>query len=1615
MIQRLGKYRIIERIGRGGMGMVYKAHDPMLDRTVALKVISSDVDVTDELRARFFREAQACARLSHPNVITVFDMGEEDGQLFIVMEFLEGEELRNLIAQRRNVFLEDKLAIMIEVCDGLDYAHKRGIVHRDIKPGNIFVLRDGHVKLLDFGIARIATADAGLTRTGLVMGTLRYMSPEQARGKVDHRSDIFSVGSVFYELLTYRHAFIGEDPMEILDRLRSEDPELVTEVDPSLPAELGEIIARSLRKDPAQRFPELAHMRVELERLRRGLTDEADQIRSRVRARLDEIRGIQRSLTERIGRSFDDETVPLIDDRIRVSGLSSLERETAAKAERLRELAAKADALAPDLERAMQALEAGQAEEAVQGLERIVAELPDHVHATDALTRAREAVTTARRQAENQADSLRREAAERAEAARREAEERVAAAKREAEERAKREAEERAQREAEEQARAAAAKREAEERERREAEERAAAAKREAEARAAAEKQAAEEKAKREAEERARQAAEQGVAALVGLRRQAEEAGAAEHAATQWAVAEAKAAQARAAHERALHPECIEQAKEAAGLYRAAAEAAQAARQALERQRARAADARRLTVAAGEKAEKAAASTYAADVLSAAGDRLTHGDLAFEGREYESAAQLFSEATREYDRATKVAKDAAAAEARRIEALLAQAKRSFGAGQWAQCVSTLDEILGLPGGAAHAGARELRGRAHAALEAAQRERERIAALLREAEAALVQGDEARCLDLLRGAGEAPAAQEQVAELSRLRRAAEEGIARKQAEAARQETARKAQEEEERKAREAAAEKAKAEAARKAREEEEERKAREAAEHKAREEAARKAREEEERKAREAAEHKAREEAARKAREEEERKAREAAAQRAKDEAARKAQEEAERREAARRQEEERARAEATRREAERALAALGESRKRAEASEASRHAATGWAAAEAKAGESRAAFERGDHAASVARSKEAADLYARTLDAARTALQALERARKQAEEARRQATAARDRAEKAGAATLGGPAWAAAGERQTQATQALERQDHDAAMRLFTEALREYERAAKAAREAAASELETHVQRRPNLERTVEIKEQEPAPPQPVIEEPVIEEKGAHAPAADASPRRRGRRLLPMGIGAGAVAAAIVGIAIYFQTTVPPPPVPVFPTPPTSSPPVATPPPPGSVQPAPPPPAQLDATRREVAEAREAAVIAGAERQAAMAFKAGLQKERAGDAAMKERDWTTADSRYGEALIAFLAAAREATEATGKGEGAAARQRAEAQRARDLTTTARGAAEAAEAPRRAAPAWAKAQESEKIAEAMFKRSDFERAATLYGEALKGYHDAEKQAGDQKRAEAVAAVFREADAAARAARDRSQEAREQARAAGAETLAKDAWTAAAARSSEGDRLLAAGQDPGAARQAFVDSGSLFAEASRRAKVNANLKTAADQSRERMAAEKRRARTDAAEFGPGVAQERQGTQHYERLAFKEANDSFVAATDLFAKAARPVERPPAAASGLQPRDEVRNVLGAYVRAFETKDLTLMQKIRPGLKADEISRLKNSFEGSREYRVSLKVESLDVAGDEAVVRGKREDNLVSKGGQSFRNESPFVFRLKRTGEGWIIDAVN
>jgi hypothetical protein len=389
MTEKIGKYRILERVGRGGMGTVFKAHDPVLNRLVALKVISADVEVTEELKARFYREARACAKLNHPNIIVVYDLGEDGQQLYIVMEFLEGEELKRIIAEARSVPLEDKLAWMTQICEGLHFAHQHGVVHRDVKPGNIFIQRNGQVKILDFGIARIAAAESGLTRTGLIMGTLRYMSPEQARGRVDHRSDMFSVASVFYELLAYRPAFDRENPVEILEQLRTEAPPPLGEVDPSLPRELASIIARAHRKDPAERFADLGQMRDELEAVRRRLGDEAETLLVDVRAQLDEVRALQAALAGRLDAPSDDATLPVVDSGAPVSTLRALRTDLTAQITHLRTRLEAAEAVDPILARGQALLQGGEVEAAVTEFERVLHEVPGHPRALAGLRQAR--------------------------------------------------------------------------------------------------------------------------------------------------------------------------------------------------------------------------------------------------------------------------------------------------------------------------------------------------------------------------------------------------------------------------------------------------------------------------------------------------------------------------------------------------------------------------------------------------------------------------------------------------------------------------------------------------------------------------------------------------------------------------------------------------------------------------------------------------------------------------------------------------------------------------------------------------------------------------------------------------------------------------------------------------------------------------------------------------------------------------------------------------------------------------------------------------------------------------------------------------------------------------
>ena len=199
--ERIGRYQVIERIGRGAMGVVYRAHDEAMGRDVALKVLTADLEDDPDIRTRFHREAEAAARLSHPNIITIFDVGEDGDRFFIVMELLRGATLKDFLKQSDAAPLARKLDLMIQLCAGLGAAHNASIYHRDIKPGNIFVRADGILKILDFGVARLASSS--MTAAGFIVGTPDYMSPEQARGAdIDGRSDIFSLGGVFYFMLT---------------------------------------------------------------------------------------------------------------------------------------------------------------------------------------------------------------------------------------------------------------------------------------------------------------------------------------------------------------------------------------------------------------------------------------------------------------------------------------------------------------------------------------------------------------------------------------------------------------------------------------------------------------------------------------------------------------------------------------------------------------------------------------------------------------------------------------------------------------------------------------------------------------------------------------------------------------------------------------------------------------------------------------------------------------------------------------------------------------------------------------------------------------------------------------------------------------------------------------------------------------------------------------------------------------------------------------------------------------------------------------------------------------------------------------------------------------------
>ena len=252
----LGRYEVRERLGEGGMGMVHRGHDPVLDRAVAIKMIGLNMakDELPDYEARFYQEARAAGGLAHPNIVVIYDIGKTDRHAYMVMEYVEGRELRDLLMRHSPFGYRDAIEVCTQVADGLAYAHARGVVHRDIKPTNIMVTSDGVVKITDFGIARMRTSELK-TMTGIVLGSPRYMSPEQVTGRMlDQRTDIFSLGVVLYELLTGRPPFQGDSVQGVMFQALNSAPTPPSKLNPDVPRILDFVVAKAISKDPERRY-----------------------------------------------------------------------------------------------------------------------------------------------------------------------------------------------------------------------------------------------------------------------------------------------------------------------------------------------------------------------------------------------------------------------------------------------------------------------------------------------------------------------------------------------------------------------------------------------------------------------------------------------------------------------------------------------------------------------------------------------------------------------------------------------------------------------------------------------------------------------------------------------------------------------------------------------------------------------------------------------------------------------------------------------------------------------------------------------------------------------------------------------------------------------------------------------------------------------------------------------------------------------------------------------------------------------------------------------------------------------------------------------------------------
>src|SRR5438067_9952328 len=260
-LKTLGRYNIERTIGKGAMGVVYEGLDPRLGRRVAIKTILKshlDEDTAKDFSMRFVREAHAVARLNHPNIVQVYDFGEEGDIAYLVMEFIRGDELKSTLSTGRQFDRKECVRIMCELLDALEFAHEAGVVHRDIKPANVMLDSQGRAKLTDFGVARVTDSDrthAERTQAGTVVGTPAYMSPEQIQGqRIDRRTDIFSAGVILYQFLTGQKPFTGEGAWTVAKKIIQEDPPMPSSINIALSAQFDRVVAKALAKTPDQRF-----------------------------------------------------------------------------------------------------------------------------------------------------------------------------------------------------------------------------------------------------------------------------------------------------------------------------------------------------------------------------------------------------------------------------------------------------------------------------------------------------------------------------------------------------------------------------------------------------------------------------------------------------------------------------------------------------------------------------------------------------------------------------------------------------------------------------------------------------------------------------------------------------------------------------------------------------------------------------------------------------------------------------------------------------------------------------------------------------------------------------------------------------------------------------------------------------------------------------------------------------------------------------------------------------------------------------------------------------------------------------------------------------------------